>query len=120
MATSGSSPPPIRGKNPGSGNGEVLRRTQGTHPAPGVEHEQIVIAADQGLGPSRERKLQIFVVLGIAAIRLPAPPAQTRPPPPAEFRDALTPSERKSRRRILGRSRTSAISASTAAERANT
>jgi hypothetical protein len=60
--------PEIRGQERGSRKGEIVRRTEDAHTAPGVKHEEIVIAADDGLRTSRESELQILIVLWIAAI----------------------------------------------------
>jgi hypothetical protein len=43
--------------NVASGKGEVIRRLQYAHSSPGIEDQEIVIAADNGLRTSCERKL---------------------------------------------------------------
>ncbi len=48
--------------------GEIVRRTQDTHTPPRVEHEKVVIAADDGLCSGRQSKLQVFVILRVTAV----------------------------------------------------
>src|SRR6516164_4490022 len=52
----------------GSGRGEIVRRTHDAHAAPGVEHEQVIVTADDRLGSGREGELEILIVLWITAI----------------------------------------------------
>ena len=52
----------------GSGRGEIVRRTHDAHAAPGVEHEQVIVTADDRLGSGRECELEILIVLWITAI----------------------------------------------------
>ena len=59
-----------------------------------MEHEEIVIAADDGLGTSCESKLQILVVLWIAAIGYPHLRLKPDSRTPQDFEDALTPCDR--------------------------
>jgi hypothetical protein len=58
----------FRGQERASGKGDIVRRTQDAHTAPGVKHKQIVIATDDGPGSSRESQLPILVVLWFSAI----------------------------------------------------
>jgi hypothetical protein len=51
-----------------SGESEVVCRAQDAHTPPGVEHDKIVVAADDGFCSGRKGKLQVFIVLWIAAV----------------------------------------------------
>ena len=59
-----------------------------------MEHEEIVIAADDGLCTSCKSKLQILVVFWIAAIGYPHLRLKPDSRTPQDFEDALTPCER--------------------------
>jgi hypothetical protein len=63
-----------------------------------VEHEEIVIAADDDLGPSRESELQILIVLWVAAVGYPHRRLNPDSRTPQNFEDALTPRERNRER----------------------
>jgi hypothetical protein len=59
-----------------------------------VKHKQIVIAADDGLGASRESELQLLVVLWISAVGYLHRRLEPDGRMPQDFEDALTPRER--------------------------
>ena len=48
--------------------GEIVRWAQNTHVTPGIEHEQVCVAAYDRICRGRESQLQILVVLAIAAV----------------------------------------------------
>jgi hypothetical protein len=62
--------------------------------APGVEHEQIIVAADDDLSTGCERELQILFVLRIAAVGYPHRWFKPDGRPPKNFEEALTSRER--------------------------
>jgi hypothetical protein len=59
-----------------------------------VEHEQIIVAADDGLSTDCESELQILVVLWIAAVGYPHRCFKSDGRPPKNFEEALTSRER--------------------------
>src|SRR5262249_55353853 len=78
----------------GSSRSEIVRRPHNAHPAPGVEHEQVIVTADDRLGSGRKCELEVLIVLWITAIADPHGRLKPDGSMAQYFQDPLTPCNR--------------------------